>query len=80
MGNFLHETCPGVGRGPLWRGPHLFGLGAALRATSGLSLLRGGPVHQPWCQGVPEKEHGEEGLPSPPGGVKNWGGVPASEL
>ena len=44
MGNFLHETCPGVGRGPLWRGPHLFGLGAALRATYGLSLLRGGPV------------------------------------
>lgn len=44
-----------VGGGRLWGGPHLFSPGAALRATCGPSLLRGGPVTSSSEPGSSEK-------------------------
>ena len=76
MGNFLHETCPGVGRGPLQSGPHLFGLGAALRATYGLSLLRGGPVAPALVPGCSRKGAWRGRPPLSPWGRQELGKCP----
>lgn len=79
MGNFSHEACPGSGgaasggASPLWSGSST----QSDQWTEPSEAVR--PVAPALVPGCSEKEHGEEASFSP-GGIKNWGGVPASEL